>query len=119
MKPVVVGLCLAFAPALAQASIDSGGAQGDTLPAPPAQQAAPAVRPGQDGAAAEPRRSRMAEPASKERPVIRFSAIYQVTEPDASTKDNCMKGTGTRLKRTAGGSGACAIGNGRAYVPER
>lgn len=116
MKPVVTGLCLAFLPLLAQASIDSSGAQG-ALPAPPAGQVAPDARPGQDGAAA-PRRSRMVEPASAERPVIRFSAMYRVNEPDASTKDNCLKGTGTRLKRAANGSGACTIGNGRAYVPD-
>ena len=50
---------------------------------------------------------------------MKLSAMYRVIEPDASSKDNCLKGTGTRLKRAAAGNAACTIGNGQVFVPER
>ncbi|UWX03567.1 hypothetical protein H1235_11230 [Pseudoxanthomonas sp. NC8] len=54
-----------------------------------------------------------------QRPPIAFSATYTAGGRDASTRGDCLKGTGTRLKRSANGAGACAIGNGRVYTPER
>lgn len=117
MKPVFLCLCLSLSPLVAQASIDSSGRQGPALPAQPAAQPAPASAHTPDGAAA-PRRTRMVEADPADRPVMKFSAMYRVTEPDAASKDNCLKGTGTRLKRSGGGA-TCTVGNGQVFVPDR
>lgn len=69
--------------------------------------------------ATSPRRSRMAGTGPGERPVLRLSAMYRVVGRDAASRDNCLQDTGTRLKRDSTGTGACAIANGRAYVPDR
>lgn len=66
-----------------------------------------------------PRRSIMVETGPRERPVIRLSAMYRVVGRDDAGRDSCLKGTSTRLKRDPSGAGACTIGNGRAYVPDR
>lgn len=48
--------------------------------------------------------------------VFRLAAVYhEAAQHDPSRKDNCLKGTGTRVKREATGNGACAIGNGQVY----
>ena len=120
MKPVVLCLCLSALSLVAQASIGSSGRQDPALPAQPAPPTAAQPAPGavrQDGTIPQ-RRSRMADAGPADGPVMKLSAMYRVTEPDASSKDNCLKGTGTRLKRAATGVGACTIGSGQVFVPE-
>lgn len=83
----------------------------------PQPEAKPAVA--SPALATSPRRSIMVETGPKERPVMRLSAMYRVVGRDDAGRDSCLKGTGTRLKRDPSGAGACTIGNGRAYVPDR
>jgi hypothetical protein len=83
----------------------------------PRPEAEPAVA--SPALATSPRRSIMVETGPRERPVMRLSAMYRVVGRDDASRDNCLKGTGTRLKRDPNGAGACTIGNGQAYIPDR
>jgi len=65
------------------------------------------------------RRSRLADPEPDARPALKLSAFYQVSEPDMSRKDHCLKYTGTRTRREESGKGACTIGGGQVFIPER
>ncbi|WP_156924779.1 hypothetical protein [Pseudoxanthomonas sp. J35] len=109
-----LGLCLALS-APAHAAI----ADQKQAPAP-----LPAVNAGTDDTAVpeapqRARRSRLADPGPGDRPALKLSAFYQVSEPDMSKKDHCLKYTGTRTKREESGKGACTIGGGQVFVPER
>ena len=64
------------------------------------------------------RRSRMVAAEPKDRPQMRFSALYREVGPDPGTRDNCLKGTGSQVKRDASGVGACTIGNGQVFKIE-
>lgn len=84
----------------------------------------PAVSTATDDAAApetpqRARRSRLADPEPGARPALKLSAFYQVSEPDVSRKDHCLKYTGTRTRRDESGKGACTIGGGQVFIPER
>jgi hypothetical protein len=112
---LVLVACLAAVPLSdAHASLGNAGRQdGALLPT------APATAESRDDAVdkpAKPRRSRMAEVTPEDRPAMRFSAMYRMVERSKPSKDNCLKGTGSRLKRE--GANACA-GYGQAYVPDR
>ncbi|MFD1043563.1 hypothetical protein [Pseudoxanthomonas kaohsiungensis] len=61
------------------------------------------------------RRSRMVEATLDDRPVMRFSAMYREVGPKPATKDNCLQGTGSRLKRESQAS-SCQ-GHGQIFVP--
>lgn len=121
--PLLV-LALAIAPlSFAHASLGNPQRQAEA-PLPAAAQATdasagdvPVVAPAP--ASTTPRRSRMVEAGADDPPVMRFSAMYRVVGRDEAGKDNCLKGTGTRLRQNSGGTGGCAIGNGRVWVPGR
>lgn len=118
MKPMLLLVaCLAAVPLSdAHASLGNAGQQ-DGIPLP-AESAATAERRADTLDKSEkPRRTRMAEATPEDRPVMRFSAMYRMVEGEKPSRDNCLKGTGSRLKRE-GGSNACA-GYGQAYVPDR
>lgn len=70
------------------------------------------------GAPENARRSRMVAAESKDRPQMRFSAMYREVGTDPGTRDNCLKGTGSRVRRETYGVGACVIGNGQVYKVE-
>lgn len=55
---------------------------------------------------------------TKHRPQMRFSVLYRESEPDRAARGDCLKNTGTRVKRDASGIGACTIGNGQVYLVE-
>lgn len=113
--------CLALVP-LAQAHASLGNpsrTEGASLaveavPMPEAKRAQ-----AQPEQAVPARRSVMVESGPRQKPVMRLSAMYRVMGRDEAGKDNCLKGTGTRLKRDPNGPDACTIGNGQAFSPER
>lgn len=112
-------LCLAMLPAFAaHASLDSHVAAGKATPLTVPVAAPEAQAPGTD-ATAPVRRSRMVEAGPEDAPKMRFSALYRVVGKDPGGKDNCLKNTGSRLKRDDSGLGSCVRGNGRVYIPER
>lgn len=68
---------------------------------------------------AKPRRSRMAEATPADRPVMRLSAIYRLSdESGKAAPDHCLQSTGSRLKREGKGSASCA-GHGQVFAPQR
>jgi hypothetical protein len=122
MKPVARGLCLALLLPLssANASIESGGRQrgAPPLPAESGDVASVEKAISADEVAAPPRRTRLADRTPADRPVFTVTAVFHAApKHDPSRKDNCLKFTGTRLKRDAAGKGACVIGNGQVFKP--
>lgn len=106
---------LMSAPLLAFAA--QSGVSSSTSPATasPRQQQAEAPLDAARPDAQSTRRSRMVEPEGSRRPTFHLTAVFIENEPDVSTKDNCLKNTGTRLKREDSGNRACTSGNGVVY----
>jgi hypothetical protein len=124
MKPALLGLSLLLMPLASHAAIDNSARQDIASAAAAArpaqastQQAAPDAASGEPEAAS-PRRSVLIREKGTGAPVLKFSATYRVVGLDQSARDNCRTSTGTHIKRDSDGIGACAIGNGRVYVPE-
>ena len=126
MKPVFLALCFSLVPLAAQASIGANGQ--DMVPPMPA---GPVMDPATDrdgrvatdeaasgeNEAATQRRSVLVRERSTDGPVLKLSDMYRVV--GMGRADNCLAGTGTRIRRDGGGIGACATGNGRVFMPER
>ncbi|WP_144409191.1 hypothetical protein [Pseudoxanthomonas suwonensis] len=120
MKFLALPLCLALASVPAahasaqSASVHDAAAASRLPPVDGDRMADPAGEPAQADPDS-PRRSRMDQTAAEERPVFRFSAMYRVVDRDEASKDNCLKNTGSRVRRESG----CVAGNGQVFVPER
>jgi hypothetical protein len=125
MEPAFPGLSLVPVPWAAHASIESGARRDIVPPTPGARPAATATaEAAPDAASAEsavatPRRSVLVREKSPNSPLPEFSTVYRVVGLGRFGGGNCLAGTGTRIRRDSRGIGACTIGHGRVYVPER
>ena len=114
-------LCLVLPAFAAHATVDGReAASGRTLPvaADRAGDHGPDATPA-TGAREKVRRSTMAavEPEGR-RPEMRFAFMHREVGTDPGTRGDCLKGTGSRVKRDTSGVGACVIGNGQVYKVE-